>query len=116
MLAADRDTGGMNLGIAGVREKSPFLVRAPGRADVAAFGVGRKEKYIAVTTGRQDNGVARVGGNFSRDKVAHNDSFGMAIDDDHIEHLGAREHLDGAKTDLPAKRLIGSKEKLLPRL
>ena len=40
MFAADRNTGWMDLGIAGIREKSAFLVSAPSRADVATLGVG----------------------------------------------------------------------------
>src|SRR5687768_15345012 len=40
----------------------------------------------------------------------------MAIDDDHIEHFGARIHFHCAEADLAFERLVGAEEKLLAGL
>ena len=39
-----------------------------------------------------------------------------AVDDDEVEHLGAREHGDAAGADLPHQRLVGAEEQLLAGL
>ena len=41
---------------------------------------------------------------------------GPAVDDDEVEHLGARIHLHLAGADLPAQRLIGAEQQLLAGL
>ena len=40
----------------------------------------------------------------------------MSIDNHQIEHLGLRKHLDGARGNLTAKRLVTTKQKLLTGL
>ena len=39
-----------------------------------------------------------------------------AVDDDQVEHLGARVHLHGARVDLPLERLVGAEQQLLAGL
>ena len=80
----------MNLRVAGIGEERALLVGAPGGGDVAALGVGREEKHVAVTAGRQHDRIAGVRGDFAGDQVAHDDAFGVAVDHDQVEHLGAR--------------------------
>ncbi len=40
----------------------------------------------------------------------------MAVNHDEVEHLGAREHLHCAETDLAAERLVGAEQQLLAGL
>jgi len=54
MLTGDWNTGGMNLGEARITKKRATFVSAIGGGDVAAAGVSRKEKNIAVTAGREN--------------------------------------------------------------
>ena len=49
-------------------------------------------------------------------QIAGDDSFGVAVDHDKIEHLGLRKHLHRAGRDLAAKRLISAEQKLLAGL
>ena len=98
----------MDLGVAGVGEERALLVGAIGGGDVAAAGVGREKKNIAVAAGREDDGIGRVPDDFAGDEIARDDALGVPVDEDKIEHLRLRKHLDGAGRDLPAKRLIGA--------
>jgi hypothetical protein len=53
---------------------------------------------------------------FAGDQIAGDNSFGVAIDENEIEHLGLWKHLDGPGGNLPAKRLISAEQKLLASL
>jgi hypothetical protein len=51
------------------------------------------------------------------DEVAHDDAAGVAVDDDEVEHLGARcVHLHAARADLRDQRLVGAEQELLAGL
>ena len=116
VLAADRNAGRVNLRVAGIGEERALLVGAIGGGDVAAAGVGREIKNVAVAAGGEDDGIGRVPADFAGDQIADDDALGVAVDDDEIEHLGLRKHLDGAGGDLPAERLVGAEQKLLAGL
>ena len=106
----------MNLRETGIGEERAFFVGAIGGGDVAAARIGRKIKNIAVTAGREHDGVARRAARFFRSQVSGDDSLGVAIDEHEIEHLGLRKHLHRAGGDLAAKRLISAEQKLLAGL
>ena len=53
---------------------------------------------------------------FAGDQIARDDSLGVAIDQDEVEHLGLRKHLHGAGGDLAAERLISAEQELLAGL
>ncbi len=91
-------------------------MRAPDGGGVGVHGVRRQVEDVAVTAGRQDDGVREVGGDLPGDQVAGHDAPGPAVDDDQVQHLGARVHLHVAGRDLPAERLVGAEEELLARL
>ena len=93
MIAADRNAGRMDLRVARIGEERALFVSAIGRGDVAAARVGRKIKNVAVTAGREHHGVAGVRCDFAGDQIARDDSFGVTIDHDEIEHFGLRKHL-----------------------
>ena len=116
LLAADGNASGMDLRVAGIGEERPFLAGAPGRRDIAAPGVGRKEENVAVTAGGQHDGIARVRGNFAGDEIADDDSPGRAVHDHQVEHFGAGKHADIAQADLAAQGLVGAEQKLLAGL
>src|SRR5207237_1340760 len=59
---------------------------------------------------------AGVGRHFASDQVSRDNSFRMPIDDYQVEHLRARKHLHGPKSDLAAKRLVGAEQELLAGL
>ena len=50
------------------------------------------------------------------DQVAGDDAAGPAVDDDQVEHLGARVHLHVPGGDLPRQRLVGAEQQLLAGL
>src|SRR6266850_1432728 len=116
MLATYRDAGRMNLRVAWIREESAFLIRAPGSSHVAAFGIGRKEKYVSVTARGEDDSIRRMRRDFAVDEVASYDAFGMAVNDDQVEHFRARKHLDRSQGNLAAEGLVSAEEKLLAGL
>ena len=106
----------MNLGVTGIGEERPFLVGAIGCGDVAAARVGREIKNISVAAGGENDGIARVRFDFPRDQTPRDNSLGVPVDQNEIEHLRLRKHLDVAGRDLAAKRLISAQKKLLPGL
>ena len=108
MVAANGNAGGMDLREAGIGEERAFFVSAIGGGDVAAARIGRKIKNVAVTAGGEHDGVAACRTISPGDEVARDDSLGVPIDHNEIEHFGLRKHLDGAGGDLPAKRLISA--------
>ena len=116
VVAALRDAGGVDLGVAGIGEGRALLPGAEGGGDVAPLRVGREEEYVAVATGAEDHGVGGVARDLAGDEVAHHDAAGDAVDHHEVEHLGAREHRDRAGRDLALERLVGADQELLPRL
>ncbi len=50
------------------------------------------------------------------DQVADDDAARRAVDDDEVEHLGARVHLHGALADLLGERRVGAEQELLAGL
>src|SRR2546422_5849255 len=100
----------MYLREAGVGEKRAFLEGPPGRRDVATLRVGRKEKNISITARCQDDRISRMSSNLTRNQVARDDAFGMPINHDHIQHLGARKHSDRSQINLTAERLVRAEQ------
>ena len=92
VVAAHRNAGGMNLRVAGIGEERAFFVGAIGGGDVATAGVGREVKDVAVAAGREDDRVGRVPDDFAGDQVARDDSLGVPVDQDEVEHLGLGKH------------------------
>ena len=60
--------------------------------------------------------VGRVRLDRAGDQVARHDAARPAVDDDEVEHLGARKHRHAALRDLLLERLIRAEQQLLPRL
>ena len=50
------------------------------------------------------------------DQVAHDDAARLAVDDDQVEHLAAREQRHRAGVDLAHQRLVGAEQQLLAGL
>src|SRR4029077_4670914 len=59
VIAAHRDAGRMDLGVAGVAEERPALVRTPDGGGVGAFGVGGKVEDVAGAAGAEDDSIAQ---------------------------------------------------------
>ena len=116
VVAADRDAGRVDLGVAGIGEVGAAAGGSPGGGDVAAHRVGRKEEHVAVAAGGENHGVGRVGLDLAADHVADDDAFGVAVNEDDIEHLGPREHFHAALVNLFLQRLVAADEELLPGL
>ena len=116
MIAGDGNAGRVNLRVARVGERGPALVRAVGGGDVAADGVGAEEEDVAVAAGGEHD---RVGGerfDLAGFEMPRDDAAGLPVDHHEVEHLAAREHLHGARRDLPGQRLIRAEEELLAGL
>ena len=65
---------------------------------------------------REDDRIGCVGGDLAAHEVAHDDAASPAVDDDEIEHLGARVHLHGPGVDLARQRLVRAEQQLLTGL
>ena len=91
IVSADRDAGGMNLGVTRISKQGAALVGAERSGHVAAFGVGGEIKDIAVSTRAEQDRIARMAANLARDHVPNDDALGVAIDDDEIEHFRCGE-------------------------
>ena len=116
MFARHRNTGWVNLGETRIGEQCAAFMGAVGCRHVAALGVGRKIKYIAITARAQHHCVARVGFDFARDHIAGDNAPRFAINHHNVEHFGARVHLHFAQADLPFQRLIRADQQLLASL
>jgi hypothetical protein len=79
----------VNLGVAGIRHEGSAFVGAEGGHDIAAHGVGGEIEDVSVSAGGENDGVGGVGSDFAGDEVADDDAFGLSVDDDEVEHLGA---------------------------
>ena len=116
MRAAGGNAGRMNLREAGVGEVGPPLVAPPGGRDVAALGVGREVKDVAVAARAQHDGVAGELFVLPGDEVAGDDAAGDAVDQHEVEHLAAGNLLDLAGRNLPHHGAVRAEQQLLPRL
>ena len=106
----------MNLGEAGITKERATFISAIGSGDVATACVGRKKKNIAVTAGRENYRVAGEGIDFAGAQIAGDNSLGVTIDQNKVEHLGLREHFHRAERDLAAEGLIRPEQELLAGL
>ena len=106
----------MDLREAWIGKERPFFVGAIRRRDIAAARICRKIEDVAISTGREHDGVAHMSLDFSGDETARNDALGVAIDQNEVEHLRLRKHSHRAGRDLPAERLIATEQQLLPSL
>lgn len=97
----------MDLGKARVGEKGPPSVGAPRRGDIAAHRVGGQEVGVAVSTGREDDGIGEMGLDPAGRHVPDDHAASSTLDHDQVEHLVARVHPHGAGRDLPLQRLVG---------
>ena len=116
VVAGDGDAGGVNLREAGIGEERAAFVRAPDGGGVRAFGVGGEVVDVAVAASGEDDGVGEMHAELAGDEIAGDDAAGLAVDDDEVEHLGARDHGDLAGVDLALEGLIGAEQKLLAGL
>src|SRR3974390_1070603 len=113
IFAGDRDAGRVNLGVAGIGEESTTFVGAPDSGDIATFGVGGGIEGVAVAAGGENDGVGEMSFDLAGVEGTRDDAAGLAVDDDQVEHVTARDHFDGAEADLALECLIGAEEKLL---
>src|SRR5262245_35427957 len=103
----------MNLSKTRISHQRAASVRPPDCRNVTAFCICREKEHVAVPAGCQHNCVSSVRAYFTGHQVANYDSFSVSVDDDDIEHLGAREHSYSAGFNLLRKRLISSEQQLL---
>ena len=106
----------MNLREARIGEQRAALVRAPRRRHVRVHRVGRQVIDRAVPAGAEQNRLPLVTLELACDEVARHDAARLAVGDDQIEHLAAREQRHRAGVDLPQHRLIRAEQQLLAGL
>jgi hypothetical protein len=116
VIAADRDAGRVNLGEARIGEKRAATGGTPGGGHVAAHRIGRQEKDVAVAAGCEDHRIGRVGADHTGSQIADDDAFGVAVDQDEVEHFGAGVHFHAAFMDFLFERLVAADEQLLTGL
>src|ERR1700742_4739416 len=106
MVARDGNTGGMYLGEAGIAEIGPSPMRFPCCCNIAAHGIGGKIEDVAISAAGQQDCMSEMPFQFAGDQVAGDDAACFSVDDDDIEHLMARKHLDTPERHLTFQRLI----------
>ena len=106
----------VNLREAGIRHVRAFLVGLPRRGDVGAHGIGAQEKDVAVSARGKHNRVCCVAFQLTGDQVAGNDATALPVDDDHVHHLVAGEHLHLALRNLSTQRGVSAQQELLTGL
>src|SRR5258708_16132701 len=106
----------MDLCEAWIAEKRSPLKGAPDRRCVRLLRVGRQIEDIPVSACRKNHGVAEVSFRFAGDKISRDNPSRPPVDYDQVEHLAPRVKAHLSLIDLPAKRRMGSKKKLLPGL
>ena len=106
----------MDLGETRIRERGASLVGTPDGSRVGSLSIGREIKHVAISAGRQHNRFTRVRFDRAVNEIASNDATCSSVDDDQVEHLGARKHLHTTTGYLPLERLIRSKQQLLSGL
>ena len=116
VIAGLGDTGGVNLGVAGVGKISPLLVRFPVGGDRAPHGIGGEVENVDVATGAEADRVGGIGFQLAADQVAAGDPLGHAVNDNQVQHFATIVHLHGAGRDLAGKSRIGPQKELLSRL
>ena len=116
VLAAHRNAGRVNLGVARVRQARTALVRPPDPGGVGAARVGGKVEHIAVATGRQDHGIGGMALDFPGDEIADDDPLGLPVHHHQIEHLFLRMEFDESRPDRPHQCGVGAEQQLLTRL
>ncbi len=116
-----RNTGRVDLRVAGVSEQSTVAVHLHSSRAVGSHGVGREEERVTVTTGTDNNCMREETLDAARNEVTSDDTtctrFAVLILDEHdIEHLIAGVHLHFAFTDLAAERAVCAEQQLLTGL
>src|SRR5690242_6656783 len=102
MLAGNGNASGMNLSETGITKECASFVGAISGGDIASARIGRKKEDVAVTAGRENNGIAGERIDLARAKIAGDDSLGVTVDEDKIKHFRLWKHFDGAEGDLAA--------------
>src|SRR5262249_48209091 len=116
MLAADGNAGRVNLREARIGKKRPALVRTPRGGCVRVESVGREEVNASVPARRENDRVGCVPLKLAREQVARDDSAGLAVDENEIQHFAAAEKLHLLLIHLAHQRAVSSEQKLLARL
>ncbi len=113
MVSSLRDTGGVNLSVAGVGKAGTFFVSLHDGCGVTTNCIGRKVKDVAVTSRSHNHCIRSPGLDFTSDQVTSHNPFGVAIDQNQIQHLMPVVHLDFAKANLATQRRVCTKQQLL---
>ena len=95
-----RNAGRVNLGKAWIGKIGASFIGPVGSRNIGCHGVGGKEKYVSVAARTQDDGMGVVAFDRAGNQVPNNDSPGLTVDNDKIQHFAAGEHFDFAGTDL----------------
>ena len=116
LVAVYGDTGGVDLREAGVGESGALAVALESGRTVRCHGVRREEEDVAVTAGGDDDGVRAVALDLTRYEVAGDDTAGLAVLDDDVEHLMTRVALHRTCCDLLVEGSVGAEQQLLSGL
>ena len=106
----------MNLREAGVGKQRALAMRAPSGRDIGRATRCAEAEGVRVTACGEHHRVGHDRRDLPADKVAHDNPFGVTVDDDQFQHLLARKHLDRAEADLMRQGLIRAEQQLLSRL
>src|SRR5579862_4652632 len=116
MLAAQRDTGRMDLCKTGVPEKGATAMSSPDGSTVRSLRVGREIENIGISSRCEHNHVGSVAADLARCQVSRYDSARTAAHNHHVEQLASDMHRYSSGCNLLFKGLISAQQELLSGL
>ena len=116
-----RDTGRVDLRVAGVSEQGTVAVHLHSSRTVGSHGVGREEEGVTVTTRTyyycmREETLDATGNEVTSDDTTCTRFAVLILDQHDIQHLIAGVHLHFAFTDLTAERAVCAEQQLLTGL
>ena len=116
VVSGYRDTRRVYLGESRIGEISAALKRRPGCRTVGTHRIGRKEEYVSVSAGSQHHGMGRVAFDLSGNHIADDDTAGLSVHYDHVEHFVAVVRGDLTLAHLALECGIATQQELLTGL
>ena len=96
----------MDLGETGIGKKRALFVGTIRGRDIATTRVGREIKHVAVSTRREHDSIGDELVDPASAQITSDNSLGVTIDHDKIEHLRLRKHSHRSSGDLAAECLV----------
>ncbi len=116
LVSVNRDTGGVDLGKAGICKESALAVCLHCGRTIGIHCIGGKEIGVSVTAGSKDNGMCAEALNFTGNEVTGDDTLCLTVNYHKIKHFMPGITLHGTCCYFLVQGSVGTKEELLSGL